>query len=91
MRRRENRSGRAPGRAPGRALGAVLALLLVSAGPRPGLAQEITGRPQVIDAGTLEVTVTGKSGPRKTRVWDLVVTLSSGVSAVCAGCLTISP
>ena len=56
MRRRENRSGtgRALGCAPGRAFGAVLALLVASAGPRPGLAQEIAGRPQVIDAGTLD-------------------------------------
>ena len=52
MRRREIRSG--PDRALGRALGAALALLVASAGPRPGLAQEIAGRPQVIDAGTLD-------------------------------------
>ena len=46
--------GRAPGRVPGRALGAALALLVASAGLRPGLAQEIAGRPQVIDAGILD-------------------------------------
>ena len=64
MRRRDNRfgfgraldcgPGRVPGRALGGALGAVLALLVASAGARPGLAQEIAGRPQVIDAGTLD-------------------------------------
>ncbi len=52
MRRRNIRSGAS--RAPGRALGAVLVLLVASAGPRPGLAQEIAGRPRVIDAGTLD-------------------------------------
>ncbi len=60
MRRRDNRYGTgraldfAPGRALGRALGAVFVVLVASAGPRPGLAQEIAGRPQVIDAGTLD-------------------------------------
>ncbi len=59
MRRRETRlgAGRAPscplGRVLGCILGAALALLVLSAGPRPGLAQEFAGRPQVIDAGTL--------------------------------------
>ncbi len=42
------------GRTPGCVLGAALALLVAVAGPRPGLAQEIAGRPQVIDAGTLD-------------------------------------
>ena len=36
------------------ALAAALAVLVASAGPRPGLAQEIAGRPQVIDAGVLD-------------------------------------
>jgi hypothetical protein len=55
-------------------------------GPVP-IASEVT----VGGAGTLTATVSSKSGPRKTRVWDVVVTLQSGVSAVCTGCLTISP
>jgi endonuclease YncB( thermonuclease family) len=60
MKRRDDRFGAghardcAPGRAHGRVFGAVLALLVASAGPRPGLAQEIAGRPRVIDAGTLD-------------------------------------
>jgi len=45
----------------------------------------------MVNATTLAATVSGKSGPRKTRVWDVVVTNSGGASAVCAGCLTISP
>ncbi|MCH8038167.1 MAG: HYR domain-containing protein, partial [Proteobacteria bacterium] len=59
---------------------------LNGSGPTPS-ASSVT----LIDAGTLEVTVTGKSGPRKPRVWDVVVTLPGGVNAACAGCLTIIP
>jgi len=67
---------RAPGRVLGRALGAVLALLVVSAGPRAGLAQEIAGRPQVIDAGTLDfsgrrVRLYGISAPDLTQTCRL--------------------
>jgi hypothetical protein len=40
----------------------------------------------------LIATVSGSSGgPKKLRYWDVVVTNSGGVNAVCAGCLTISP
>ncbi len=59
---------------------------LNGSGPTPS-ASGVT----LIDAGTLEVTVTGKSGPRKPRVWDVVVTLPGGMNAACADCLTIIP
>lgn len=48
MRQRENSSGAA------RALGAALVLLVFGAQLQPGLAEEIAGRPQVIDGGTLD-------------------------------------
>ncbi len=51
-------SGHAPGGTLGDALKAAAAaavvLLAVSAGPRPGFAQEVAGRPKVIDAGNLD-------------------------------------
>jgi hypothetical protein len=58
---------------------------LNGSGPTPG-ASNVT----LVDAGTLTAIVSGKSGPRKSRVWDVIVTLQSGVNAACAGCLTIS-
>ena len=46
----------------------------------------------MIDAQTLTAVVSGNSGgPKRPRVWDLVVTLQGGVNATCAGCLTIGP
>jgi hypothetical protein len=54
-------------------------------GPTPSASVTAT------DATTLTATVSGKSGPRKPRVWDMVVTNPDGASAVCADCLTISP
>jgi len=40
----------------------------------------------------LTATVSGSSGgPKRDRIWDLVVTNPGGASAVCAGCLTITP
>jgi len=54
-------------------------------GPTPSAA-DVT----LVDAWTLSATVSGKSGPRKSRDWDVVVTLANGVNAVCAGCLTIT-
>ncbi len=52
MRRLRNRFGAS--RFFGHALATALVLLVAGAGPRPGLAQEIAGRPQVIDAGVLD-------------------------------------
>ncbi len=43
------------------------------------------------NAETLWVDVSGKSGPRKARSFDVVVTSPGGASAVCPGCLTIIP
>ena len=46
----------------------------------------------MMDAQTLTAVVSGNSGgPKRPRVWDLVVTLQGGVNATCAGCLTIGP
>jgi len=43
-------------------------------------------------AQTLTAVVSGKiGGPPKKRYWDVVVTRANGDSAVCAGCLTITP
>ncbi len=55
-------------------------------GPTPSASKVV-----LIDAKKLKATVSGKSGPRKARSFDVVVTNPDGASAVCAGCLTISP
>ncbi len=61
-----------------RTLAAALALLVATgAGPRPGLAQEIAGRPQVIDAGTLDfsgrrVRLYGIDAPDLTQICRLM-------------------
>ena len=56
MRRQKTRtdSGHAAGRVLRHVLGAALMVWVASAAPHPGLAQEIAGRPQVIDAGVLD-------------------------------------
>ena len=46
--------GHASGRVLRHVLGAFLVMLAAIAAPHPGLAQEIAGRPQVIDAGVLD-------------------------------------
>ena len=68
----------------GFAAGATVTFLNGS-GPTPS-ASDVT-----LSDGILTATVSGKSGPRKSRVWDVVVTNPGGASAVCAGCLKIIP
>ncbi|MHA1527934.1 MAG: immunoglobulin-like domain-containing protein [Alphaproteobacteria bacterium] len=55
-------------------------------GPTPSASQIVVGT-----AESLTAKITGKSGPRKLRNWDVVVILPGGVNATCAGCLTITP
>jgi hypothetical protein len=58
---------------------------LNGSGPTPS-ATEVA----FVDAKNLTATISGKSGPKKSRDWDVVVTNPGGVNAACAGCLTIS-
>ncbi len=61
-------------------------MFLNGSGPTPNAANVTWD-----NAETLWVDVSGKSGPRKERSFDVVVTSPDGASAVCAGCLTIKP
>jgi hypothetical protein len=50
------------------------------------------GNVTVVDGGTMTATISGSSGgPRRVRVWDVMVSLPGGANAVCAGCLTVNP
>lgn len=45
----------------------------------------------VLDANTITANITAKDGgPRRNRIWDMVVTNPGGGSALCAGCLTVT-
>jgi hypothetical protein len=59
---------------------------LNGSGPTPS-----AGNVTLVSDTTLTMTISGKAGPRKPRVWDLVATLPGGANAACAGCLTIAP
>ncbi len=100
MRRRETKLGagrpascllgRLLGRLVGRLVTAALALLVVSAGPRSGLAQEFVGRPQVIDAGTLDfsgrrVRLFGIDAPDLTQTCRLPGQVGAQVGAQVGG------
>ena len=55
-------------------------------GPTPGASNII-----VDNAGSLRITPTTKKGGKQTRVWNVRVTNLGGDSAVCTGCLLITP
>ncbi len=58
---------------------------LNGSGPTPNASNVTWGNAQ-----TLTAEVSGKSGPRKARSFDVVVTSPDGTNAVCVGCLKIT-